>query len=64
MANKAPSAAPDNAAIVAIDKCPRRLQKRPTKALSWELASHTKAYLEAQQCVYAPLLTSACFADT
>jgi hypothetical protein len=40
-----------NAAFMAIDKCPRRQQKRPTKQLSWELASHTKAYLEAQQCM-------------
>ncbi|KAF2689835.1 hypothetical protein K458DRAFT_439015 [Lentithecium fluviatile CBS 122367] len=34
---------------MAIDKCPRRPQKRPTKELSWELASHSKAYLEAEQ---------------
>ena len=46
-----PSASSGNAAFAAIDKCPRRLQMRPTKALSWELASHTKAYLEMQQCM-------------
>lgn len=39
-----------NAAFAALEKCPRRPLKRPIKALSWELAGHAKAYLEADQC--------------
>ncbi|USP81794.1 hypothetical protein yc1106_09068 [Curvularia clavata] len=38
-------------AIKAIAARPRRAQRQPTKQVSYELANHAKAYLEAGQCM-------------
>lgn len=37
-------------ALQAVAARPRRAQRRPTKQVSYELANHAKAYLEAGQC--------------
>lgn len=38
-------------ALEAVGARPRRAQRRPTKQVSYELANHAKAYLEAGQCM-------------
>jgi hypothetical protein len=40
---------PSSAALEAVASRPRRLQRRPTQAASYELANHAKAYIEGNQ---------------